>query len=254
MYPHRVMTRRRRMRTRTLVLSLAAALAGAVVLPALGRAGPGAAGAALVGHGDRRRALRRAAAAAGHRRAGGAAGRFDRQSRRRQDRGSDAATRPRRDRAVGIVAERAVPLRQRAQRGVGDRAPRSDGAAAGRARGRRRLSRAQALSRRDRGRAARLRWARPRDRRRGARRPRHARRAARRPGRRRAPVPARPGARLERDQRQAAGSVARPARLGARHRDGRHRRRPRRPRRPARRRARCHAAADPGAWSCSTAT
>ncbi len=36
MYPHRVMTRRRRLRTRTLVLSLAAALAGAIVLPALG--------------------------------------------------------------------------------------------------------------------------------------------------------------------------------------------------------------------------
>ena len=35
-YPHRVMTRRRRLRTRTLLLALAAALAGAVVLPALG--------------------------------------------------------------------------------------------------------------------------------------------------------------------------------------------------------------------------
>jgi subtilisin family serine protease len=39
-YPHRVMTRRRRLRTRTLVLSLAAALVGAVVLPALGAPDP----------------------------------------------------------------------------------------------------------------------------------------------------------------------------------------------------------------------
>ena len=98
-YPRRVMKRRRRMRTRTLVLSLAAALAGVVALHGLGRSRHGAAGAALVGHGDPRRALRRAAAAAGHRRHGGAAGGLHRKSGRRrrspERRSSSTSTRSR---------------------------------------------------------------------------------------------------------------------------------------------------------------
>ena len=223
MYPHRVMTRRRRLRTRTLVLSLAAALGVAVVLPALGAPDP------------MQQALRSWDAVIRDGRAGEPlplqviivlaappAVSIDSPDAVKIAT-AGAAARPRRAHASGhrrstcstASSTRSTPSRRRC-------APTSSRSCGRRPEVAGRLSGAQALSRPRPSPSTSPRWAQPPpDRGRAARRQGRDGRVARRPRRQRPPVPARRS--LPAGTRSTASRRirARPAGLGARHGDGR---------------------------------